>query len=245
MREWSIKCSLGGSPTTSAGAFPSRGLDKEKPFDLHAQCAQAHCSRSQFHFVQLCPGWGSVTTLLLRKRSRPRLTRLRSFRLSTPFDQTKIPPRKDDILIWCPGWGSNPHALRPPILSRLRIPIPSPGRVSLDYNKIEEGESGRPRPGLNRCIAVLQTAALTNFATGPRSYRDILNLLTIFLSKVYLPLDKGEPANARFLLQIITKIVHPALHEIQSLILFVFREGGKEDSNIFSVWRERYSCDRN
>ena len=32
------------------------------------------------------------------------------------------------LLIWCPGWGSNPQDFRRQILSLLRLPIPPPGR---------------------------------------------------------------------------------------------------------------------
>ena len=34
----------------------------------------------------------------------------------------------EEIFIkWCPGWGSNPHALRHTILSRARVPVSPPG----------------------------------------------------------------------------------------------------------------------
>src|SRR3989338_5148486 len=61
---------------------------------------------------------------------------------------------------FCPGWESNPHPFRDTILSRARIPVPPPGQEGAT-NALRSGRGSNPR------IAVLQTAALTNFATRP------------------------------------------------------------------------------
>src|SRR3989344_6842652 len=55
------------------------------------------------------------------------------------------------LLVLCPGWDSNPHALRRSILSRLRLPVPPPGQNYKDQ---------RRRWELNPRIRVLQTLAL-------------------------------------------------------------------------------------
>src|SRR3989344_429071 len=65
----------------------------------------------------------------------------------------------EEIFIkWCPGWGSNPHALRHTILSRARVPVSPPGLPvsGLKYlvSRVRHGRDSDPR------IAVLQTAAL-------------------------------------------------------------------------------------
>lgn len=55
-----------------------------------------------------------------------------------PESPQVIPIRS--LPLWCPGWGSNPHAFRGRrILSPLRLPIPPPGRL------LEAGTYGRSK----------------------------------------------------------------------------------------------------
>ena len=87
------------------------------------------------------------------------------------------------ILLLCPGRGSNPHPVRDTILSRACIPIPPPGRYFVKLKM--QGIFWRRRPGLNRRITVLQTVALTNFATTPLFIKNpyiYITKITFFLS---------------------------------------------------------------
>ena len=79
----------------------------------------------------VCLGWESSSVAVSPSRagaSKPGLAATPSGVASPrPFDSRY----KTINRFVCLGWESNPHALRRPILSRVRIPIPPPKHIHL------------------------------------------------------------------------------------------------------------------
>ncbi len=103
------------------------------------QAKQLACSRSQTHFIRLCPGWDSATSRSsFRSRARsPPLAGLLANSLvahgcallvPTQAKQLACSRSQTHFIRLCPGWDSNPQVRKGQrILSPSRMPVPPPG----------------------------------------------------------------------------------------------------------------------